>query len=69
MIVFHCTFLALRSYDAGKRTREIWDYELKGETKVFAGWESRLISGIRLTEADPFGTMGTNTLYEYTEIA
>jgi hypothetical protein len=41
MIVFHCTFLALRSYDAGKRTREIWDYELKGETKVFAGWESR----------------------------
>jgi hypothetical protein len=36
MIIFHCTFLALRSYDAAKPTREIWDNELKGETKVFA---------------------------------
>ena len=36
MIIFHCTFLALRSYDAAKQTREIWDGELKGETRVFA---------------------------------
>ena len=36
MVIFHCTFLALRSYDAARQTREIFDHELKGETLVFA---------------------------------
>lgn len=38
MVIFHCTFLALRSYDAARQTREIFDHELKGETRVFAAY-------------------------------
>ncbi len=38
MVIFHCTFLALRSYDAARQTREIFDHELKDETRVFAAY-------------------------------
>lgn len=37
LIIFHCTFLALRSYDNGKRTMEVFDHDLHGETTFFAG--------------------------------
>ena len=61
MIVFYCTFLALRSEDSVNPIRELRDHELRGEEEIFAGsvyddnyqhalriWKDRLSGGIRL---------------------
>lgn len=38
MILFFCTFLALRSQDRGRPIEEIHDHELKGEVEWFSGY-------------------------------
>lgn len=37
MVLFFCTFLALRSQDSGKPIRQIQDHELVGEKEIFGG--------------------------------
>lgn len=37
MVLFFCTFLALRSQDMGKPVSHILDWELDGEEEVFGG--------------------------------
>lgn len=37
MVLFFCTFLALRSQDRGRPVEEIRDHELKGEVEWFSG--------------------------------
>lgn len=37
MVIFYCTFLALRSQDRAKQVEEIRDYELDGELELYAG--------------------------------
>lgn len=38
MILFFCTFLALRSQDRSRPVEEIRDHELKGEVEWFSGY-------------------------------
>jgi len=38
LVLFHCTFLSLRSHDSGKPVKDIQDYELRDETPFFAGY-------------------------------
>lgn len=38
MILFFCTFLALRSQDRGRPIEDIHDHELKGEVEWFSGY-------------------------------
>jgi hypothetical protein len=37
MVLFFCTFLALRSQDAGRPVESIRDYELDNEEELFGG--------------------------------
>ncbi|KIV79784.1 hypothetical protein, variant [Exophiala sideris] len=37
LIIFHCTFLSLRSHDSVRHASNDPDYELKGESEEFAG--------------------------------
>ncbi len=37
MVLFYCTFLALRSQDLCSPVRDIDDHELHGEVEMFAG--------------------------------
>ena len=37
MVLFYCTFMALRSQDSGKPIRQIDDHELAGEKEIFGG--------------------------------
>lgn len=37
MVMFYCTFLALRSQDGGHPVDRIQDYELAGEEEIFGG--------------------------------
>lgn len=37
MVIFFCTFLALRSQDRAKQVEEIRDYELHGEEELYGG--------------------------------
>lgn len=37
MVIFFCTFLALRSQDRAKQVEEIRDYELHGEIELYGG--------------------------------
>lgn len=37
MIIFYCTFLALRSQDLHSPIKDIDDHELHGEAELFAG--------------------------------
>ena len=61
MIIFFCTFLALKSEDTVSQIREVRDHELRGEEEVFGGrvyddsyehalrlWKDRSSGGIRL---------------------
>lgn len=38
MVVFFCSFLALRSQDAGKPVVDIRDHELEGEQELYGGY-------------------------------
>lgn len=38
MVLFFCTFVALRSQDGHKRVQDIRDYELEAEKELFGGW-------------------------------
>ena len=38
MVLFFCTFLALRAHDCGRPVSDIGDYELVGETELFGGY-------------------------------
>lgn len=38
MVLFFCTFIALRSQDGHKRVQDIRDYELEAEKELFGGW-------------------------------
>ena len=37
MVIFYCTFLALRSQDSGRPVENIEDYELEDEEEIFGG--------------------------------
>lgn len=37
MVIFFCTFLALRSQDKGRPVEDIRDYELELEEELFGG--------------------------------
>jgi hypothetical protein len=37
MVVFFCTFLALRSQDSGRPVDNIRDYEMEDEEELFGG--------------------------------
>lgn len=37
MVLFFCTFLALRSQDSGRPVQHIRDYELRDEEELFGG--------------------------------
>jgi hypothetical protein len=37
MVIFFCTFLALRSQDSGRPVDDIKDYELDEEEEIFGG--------------------------------
>ena len=37
MVLFFCTFLALRSQDSGRPVERIRDYELDDEIEIFGG--------------------------------
>lgn len=37
MVLFFCTFLALRSQDCGRPVEKIRDYELEDEEELFGG--------------------------------
>jgi hypothetical protein len=37
MVLFFCTFIALRSQDGHKRVQDIRDYELEAEKELFGG--------------------------------
>ena len=37
MVLFFCTFVALRSQDGHKRVQDIRDYELEAEKELFGG--------------------------------
>lgn len=39
MVLFFCTFLALRSQDCGRPVDRIRDYELDDEEELFGGYE------------------------------
>lgn len=47
MVLFFCTFIALRALDCGRPVSDIKDYELSGETELYGGYvlgtPSRLI--------------------------
>jgi hypothetical protein len=38
MVIFFCTFLALRSQDAHRQVHDIRDYELDNEEEIFGGY-------------------------------
>jgi len=50
LIIYHCTFLSLRSHDSTRHVRNYLDYDLAGEKLYFSGFVLPLCPGICANE-------------------
>jgi hypothetical protein len=70
LVIFHCTFLALRSYDGRRRSLGMFDRELRNETSYFAGYVIiKIVAGVELTSAAKSTTTAIIIVYVYFVIA